>query len=171
MPRQTSAHRTRLLHPHTHRHRLSKAESACDAIAAWLAAAPCRCCGTRPSKAASSPYQRGQFRLRRFRSQAEALCVALAGLNKPAPAPDFVHRAPTMLQSEPASPRPARVFTAALHSLCSLRYRLGARLAAPDCLGLGSGSGALLRRSGAADLRRHRALEPEQEAASDSHLR
>lgn len=47
----------------------------------------------------SSPYQRGQFWLRRFRSQAEALCVALAALTKPAPAPDFVHRALTMLES------------------------------------------------------------------------
>jgi transposase-like protein len=47
----------------------------------------------------SSPYQRGQFWLRRFRAQAEALCAALAALTKPAPAPDFVHRALAMLQS------------------------------------------------------------------------
>ena len=47
----------------------------------------------------SSPYQRGQFWLRRCRAQAEALCAALAALTKPAPAPDFVHRALTMLES------------------------------------------------------------------------
>ena len=47
----------------------------------------------------SSPYQRGQFWLRRFRAQAKALCAALAALTKPAPAPDFVHRALAMLES------------------------------------------------------------------------
>ena len=47
----------------------------------------------------SSPYQRGQFWLRRFRSGAEALCGALAGLTRPGPAPDFVHRSLTMLES------------------------------------------------------------------------
>src|SRR6202162_5888277 len=45
------------------------------------------------------PYQRGQFWIRRFRAQAETLCVALAGLTPPAPAPSFVHRALTMLES------------------------------------------------------------------------
>jgi transposase-like protein len=47
----------------------------------------------------SSPYQRGQFWLRRFRAHAEALCAALAALTTPGPAPDFVHRALSMLQS------------------------------------------------------------------------
>jgi transposase-like protein len=47
----------------------------------------------------SSPYQRGQFWLRRFRAQAAALCAALAVLTKPAPAPDFVQRALAMLES------------------------------------------------------------------------
>ena len=48
---------------------------------------------------ASAPYQRGQFWVRRFRNRAEALCVALAGLTTtPTPAPNFVHRALTMLQ-------------------------------------------------------------------------
>jgi hypothetical protein len=42
-------------------------------------------------------YQRGQFWVRRFRRQAESLCVALAALTKPAPAPDFVDRALCML--------------------------------------------------------------------------
>jgi hypothetical protein len=45
------------------------------------------------------PYQRGQFWIRRFRAQAEALCAALAALTQPVPAPDFVHRALTMLES------------------------------------------------------------------------
>jgi hypothetical protein len=45
------------------------------------------------------PYQRGQFWIRRFRAQAEALCAALAALTKPTPAPHFVHRALTMLES------------------------------------------------------------------------
>jgi transposase-like protein len=44
-------------------------------------------------------YQRGQFWIRRFRSQAESLCAALAALTKPTPASGFVHRALTMLQS------------------------------------------------------------------------
>jgi hypothetical protein len=47
----------------------------------------------------SSPYQRGQFWLRRFRAQAAALCAALAALTKPVAAPDFVHRALAMLES------------------------------------------------------------------------
>jgi len=47
----------------------------------------------------SSPYQRGQFWLRRFRSQAEALCAALAALTEPVPAPGFVQRALAMLES------------------------------------------------------------------------
>jgi hypothetical protein len=45
------------------------------------------------------PYQRGQFWIRRFRAQAQALCVALATLTPPTPAPDFVRRALTMLES------------------------------------------------------------------------
>jgi transposase-like protein len=45
------------------------------------------------------PYQRGQFWIHRFRVQAEALCAALAALTQPVPAPDFVHRALTMLES------------------------------------------------------------------------
>jgi len=45
------------------------------------------------------PYQRGQVWIRRFRAQAEALCVALAALTQPTPAPDFVYRALTMFES------------------------------------------------------------------------
>ena len=44
----------------------------------------------------STPYQRGQFWLRRFRVQAEPLCAALT---KPTPAPSFIQRALTMLES------------------------------------------------------------------------
>ncbi len=47
----------------------------------------------------SSPYQRGQFWLRRFRGQAEVLCAALAAVTTPTPAPGFVHRALSMLQA------------------------------------------------------------------------
>jgi transposase-like protein len=45
------------------------------------------------------PYQRGQFWARRFSQQAERLCATLAALTKPLPAPDFVHRALSMLQT------------------------------------------------------------------------
>ena len=45
------------------------------------------------------PYQRGQFWVRRFRAQAEALCVALAALTQPALSPDFLHRDLAMLES------------------------------------------------------------------------
>jgi transposase-like protein len=45
------------------------------------------------------PYQRGQFWIGRFRAQAQTLCAALAALTQPTPAPDFVHRALTMLES------------------------------------------------------------------------
>ena len=48
---------------------------------------------------AAAPYQRGQFWLRRFRAQAEPLCVALSAMTKPAPAPNFIHRALAMLES------------------------------------------------------------------------
>ncbi len=44
------------------------------------------------------PYQRGQFWIRRFRNQAERLCLALAALTAPPTAPDFVTRALGMLQ-------------------------------------------------------------------------
>ncbi len=45
------------------------------------------------------PYQRGQFWIRRLRAQAQTLCAALAALTRPTPAPDFVHRALTMLEA------------------------------------------------------------------------
>ena len=49
--------------------------------------------------AAAMAYQRGQFWLRRFRRQAEALCAALAALTTPAPAANFVERAARMLEA------------------------------------------------------------------------
>jgi transposase-like protein len=53
-------------------------------------------------RAAASPamaYQRGQFWLRRFHRQAEALCAALAAVTKPALAANFVERAARMLET------------------------------------------------------------------------
>jgi transposase-like protein len=47
----------------------------------------------------TASYQCGQFWLRRFRSRAQALCASLAGRTAPPPAPDFVQRALTMLQT------------------------------------------------------------------------
>lgn len=54
------------------------------------------------ARAAAQPhmsYQRGQFWVRRFRRQAEALCLALAAKTTPLPAINFVRRALLMLQS------------------------------------------------------------------------
>jgi hypothetical protein len=45
------------------------------------------------------PYQRGQFWVRRFQTQAASLCAALAALTAPMAAPNFVTRALHMLQS------------------------------------------------------------------------
>ncbi|MGH9444885.1 MAG: DUF6431 domain-containing protein [Terriglobia bacterium] len=45
------------------------------------------------------PYQRGQFWVRRFRHQAEALCLALAALISTLPAASFLSRALPMLES------------------------------------------------------------------------
>lgn len=60
---------------------------------------------------ASSPYQRGQFWLRRFRAQAAALCATLAALTKPLPAPGFVPRALAMLESSGWIPAHRFLFT------------------------------------------------------------
>lgn len=59
----------------------------------------------------SSPYQRGQFWLRRFRAQAAALCASLAALTMPVPAPDFVQRALAMLESSGWIPAHRFLFT------------------------------------------------------------
>jgi hypothetical protein len=60
----------------------------------------------------SSPYQRGQFWLRRFRRQAEALCAALAALTKPIPSSGFVARALAMLESSGWIPAHRFLFSA-----------------------------------------------------------
>jgi hypothetical protein len=59
----------------------------------------------------SSPYQRGQLWLRRFRAQAAALCASLAPLTNPVPASDFVHRALAMLESSGWIPAHRFLFT------------------------------------------------------------
>ena len=46
-----------------------------------------------------TPYQRGQFWVRRFQGQAAGLCAALAALTAPMAAPDFVTRALHMCQA------------------------------------------------------------------------
>ena len=58
-----------------------------------------------------TPYQRGQFWLRRFRLQAESLCASLASITKPAPAPNFIHRALHMLQTSGWIPAHRFLFT------------------------------------------------------------
>jgi len=58
-----------------------------------------------------APYQRGQFWLRRFRSQAESLCALLAAITKAPPAANFVHRALTMLQASGWIPAHRFLFT------------------------------------------------------------
>jgi hypothetical protein len=60
----------------------------CTLVAAALAAAQ-----------PHMPRQRGQFWVRRFRRQAEALCAALAAKITPLPAANFVTRALRMLQT------------------------------------------------------------------------
>jgi len=47
----------------------------------------------------ASPYQRGQWWVRRFRTQAEPLSAALSALTAPAPALNFVARALTMINA------------------------------------------------------------------------
>jgi transposase-like protein len=54
---------------------------------------------TLTAAAPGTPYQRGQFWIRRFRQQAAALCASLVALTKPAPATDHVSRALGMLQA------------------------------------------------------------------------
>jgi transposase-like protein len=73
--------------------------SSVGVIALFLVA---RLLHAKPLKAAlpvGSPYQRGQFWLRRFRSRAQALCASLAGRTAPPPAPNFVQRALAMLET------------------------------------------------------------------------
>jgi hypothetical protein len=71
--------------------------SSLAVIARWLVVHLLRASPPPAPAPPPMPYQRGQFWLRRFRAQAAALCVALAGLTTPAPAPNFVERALGML--------------------------------------------------------------------------
>ena len=59
----------------------------------------------------SSPYQRGQLWVRRFRAQAAALCTSLVALTIPLPAADFVHRALAMLEASGWIPAHRFLFT------------------------------------------------------------
>jgi transposase-like protein len=85
--------------------------SSIAVIALFLVA---RLLQTKPLKAAlpvGSPYQRGQFWLRRFRSRAQALCASLAGRTTPPPAPNFVQRALAMLETSGWIPAHRFLFT------------------------------------------------------------
>jgi len=72
-------------------------------IALFLVARLLRGCTLAAAAAAASqtamPYQRGQFWVRRFQTQAPALSLALAPLAATGPASDFVARALRMLES------------------------------------------------------------------------
>jgi hypothetical protein len=59
----------------------------------------------------SSPYQRGQLWLRRFRAHAAVLCASLAALANPVPATDFVQRALAMLEASGWIPAHRFLFT------------------------------------------------------------
>jgi hypothetical protein len=73
--------------------------SSINVIAAFLVARLLYAKTLEASLPPEAPYQRGQFWLRRFRSQAESLCAALAAISKPMPAPNFLQRALGMLES------------------------------------------------------------------------
>ena len=68
-------------------------------IALWLLGRILPASMLPPTPPPPMPYQRGQFWLRRFRAQAEALCAALAAWTRPTAAPDFPQRALAMLQA------------------------------------------------------------------------
>jgi hypothetical protein len=72
--------------------------SSVTVMALWLLVR-LRPAAARDGQSPAMPYQRGQFWLRRFRSQAAALCAALAALTRPAAAPGFLERALAMLES------------------------------------------------------------------------
>ena len=59
----------------------------------------------------TAPYQRGQFWLGRFRSQAESLCASLAAITQPTPASHFIQRALHMLESNGWIPAHRFLFT------------------------------------------------------------
>ena len=89
--------------------------SSVTVIALWLLA---RLLPASTTKAPPPmPYQRGQFWLRRFRSRAEALCGARAGLTTPTAAPTFVARALAMLESAGWIPAHRFLFAGLRHHL------------------------------------------------------
>lgn len=71
--------------------------SSITVIALWLVARLLK--DTASQQPPPMPYQRGQFWLRRFLAQAQALCVALAHLTAPPAAVSFAQRAGAMLES------------------------------------------------------------------------
>jgi hypothetical protein len=73
--------------------------SSITVIALFLMARLCHGKTLKEALPPASPYQRGQFWVRRFRAQAEPLCVALSALTDPTPALNFVARALTMLNA------------------------------------------------------------------------
>jgi hypothetical protein len=73
--------------------------SSVTVIALWLLARLLPASAGERQPPPPMPYQRGQFWLRRFRSQAEALCGALAHLATPPAASTFAQRALVMLES------------------------------------------------------------------------
>ena len=73
--------------------------SSIGVIALFLVARLLQAKTLKASLPPTAPYQRGQFWLRRFHAQAESLCVALAAITKPTPAPNFIQRALAMFES------------------------------------------------------------------------
>jgi hypothetical protein len=73
--------------------------SSVTVIALWLLARLLPASAGERQPPPPMPYQRGQFWLRRFRSQAEARCAALAHLATPPAASTFAQRALVMLEA------------------------------------------------------------------------
>src|ERR1700689_2089530 len=85
--------------------------SSISVIALFLVARLLQAKTLAASLPSSSPYQRGQLWVRRFRAQAETLCASLVALTVPAPANDFVQRALAMLESSHWIPAHRFLFT------------------------------------------------------------
>ena len=73
--------------------------SSIAVIALFLVARLLRAQTLKAALPPKTPYQSGQFWLRRFRFEAESLCASLAAIAKPMPAPNFIQRALHMLES------------------------------------------------------------------------